>query len=128
MTVAGMTAAALGTAVAPVTADARPGYIFLDWTEAASRVSTDASYTFTSATRRSLVARFAALPSLQMNAPAPATLRIAWPDGASDWVLEESADLMTWSASTRTITVNGSQKQVIITPPAGKGFFRLTHP
>jgi hypothetical protein len=114
---------------ATVTATARPGYIFLNWTEAGVFVSSDASYTFTAgAAPRALTARFAALPKLD-TAPAPTAgeLLFTWPD-TPDWVLMESPDLMTWAASTRTVTTSGGQNSVSVQTSEGQTFFRLAHP
>ncbi len=115
-------------AEATVTATARPGYIFLNWTEAGGYVSSDASYTFTSSAPRALTARFAALPKLD-TAPAPTAgeLLFTWPD-TPDWVLLESADLKTWTASTRTVTSTGGQNSVSVQTSEGQTFFRLAHP
>ncbi len=110
-----------------VIAAPRPGYIFLDWTEGGASVSPDASYTFTAATARTLIARFAVLPALHLNAPTPGTLKITWPAGATGWVLQESPDLSpgSWADSTRGITVVGGQNQVTVNTASGHGFFRL---
>ena len=107
-----------------------PGYIFVNWTEGATTVSTSPSYTFAATANRTLVANFIALPSLAMATPAPGALTISWPEGAPGWLLEESPDLApgTWVESTRPVTIEGTQKQVIITDPAGACFFRLKHP
>ncbi len=113
---------------ATVTATARPGYIFLNWTEAGDHVSSDASYTFTSAAPRALTARFAALPKLDAApAPTPGELLFIWPD-TPDWVLLESADLMTWTASTRTVTTTGGQNSISVQTSEGPTFFKLAHP
>jgi hypothetical protein len=115
-----------GTSVT-VTAEARPGYIFLDWTEFDTPVSTDADYTFTSEVPRLLTARFAALPSIAIApAPAPGQLVFTWPD-VPNWVLKESPDLVTWTTSTRTVTASGGQKSVTVTTDEGRVFFRLAY-
>ena len=46
-----------------LTATPNEGYIFTDWTENGTQVSTDASYTFTVTGDRTLVANFTAVPS-----------------------------------------------------------------
>jgi uncharacterized repeat protein (TIGR02543 family) len=110
-----------------VSAEARPGYIFLDWTEFDTPVSTDADYTFTSDVPRLLTARFAALPSIAIApAPAPGQLVFTWPD-VPNWVLKESPDLVTWTTSTRTVTASGGQKSVTVTTDEGRVFFRLAY-
>jgi len=111
-----------------VTAEARPGYIFLDWAELGVSVSTDASYTFSSTTGRELTARFAALPKIVVApSPTPGHLVFSWPD-TPDWVLKESPDLAIWTTSTRTIVTSGGQNSVTVPTSGGRVFFRLWHP
>jgi uncharacterized repeat protein (TIGR02543 family) len=117
-----------------VSAEARPGYIFIGWTEKDAFendvfVSNDADYTFTAGgVPRSLTARFIALPKLAI-APAatPGQLDFIWPD-APGWLLEETGDLATWRTSTRDITTANGQRSVTVDPSEGKVFFRLKHP
>jgi hypothetical protein len=111
-----------------VTASARPGYIFLKWTEADNYVSSDASYTFNSSAPRALTARFAALPKIDASpALTPGQLIFTWPD-TPDWVLLESPDLTTWTPSTRTVTTTGGQNSISVETSEGRTFFRLAHP
>lgn len=113
----------------PITLSATPrsGYLFLDWTENGSAVSTDAEYTFTTNTRRKLVARFAALPALQVAAPAPGAVTVAWPEAVTGWTLQECTDLNAgnWVDSTRPFTVVNGQKQLTVSTAGGSIFFRL---
>lgn len=115
-----------GSAVA-VTAAARPGYVFIEWTENGDPVSPDANYTFTSGAPRTLVARFAALPGIVAGAaPTPGQLLFTWPDNPS-WSLEESTDLVTWSKSTRTVETTAGQNAVTAPTSDGRLFFRLRY-
>lgn len=113
----------------PVTvmATARPGYIFLDWTEDGNSVSTEPNYTFTTATRRTLIARFAALPALSLHPPDAGAFTISWPDAVAGWTLQENGDLSPggWVDSPRPITVVNGQKQVSVPLSEGRCFFRL---
>jgi uncharacterized repeat protein (TIGR02543 family) len=110
-----------------VSAEPLPGYLFLEWTENGDPVSTAADYTFTTAKPRLLTARFIALPAISMApAAAPDQLTVSWPD-APGWVLQESADLAGWAASTRPITILNGQCSVTIFPSAGRVFFRLKY-
>jgi hypothetical protein len=61
---------------------------------------------------------------------APDAMTLSWPAGAAAWLLQECSDLSlgTWTNSMRTVNTVGSQKQVIVSPLTGKGFFRLAHP
>ncbi|MEQ1854162.1 MAG: hypothetical protein ABMA01_21535, partial [Chthoniobacteraceae bacterium] len=111
-------------------AEAKPGYIFTNWTEGGTVVSTSASYSFTSSVNRALVGNFVTLPTLNSALPAPGSLLLAWPNGATGWILQESPDLSegSWLNSTRTVNVVGSEKQVTVSPSTGRRFFRLIHP
>jgi hypothetical protein len=115
-----------GTSVT-VSAEPRSGYVFIEWTEAGAPVSSDAIYTFTSAARRNLTARFVALPTLT-SAPgaAPGQIVLSWAD-APNWVLKESADLLTWTTTTRTITTINGVNSVTISASERRGLFRLSY-
>jgi Divergent InlB B-repeat domain len=115
-----------GTSVT-VSAEPRPGYVFIEWTEAGNPVSTDASYTFTSVAPRNLTARFVVLPTLTAApGPAPGQMVLTWPD-VPNWVLKESLDLTTWNTTTRTITTLNGQKSVTVNASERRGFFRLLY-
>ena len=106
------------------------GFVFDGWAENAVTVSTAASYTFTVAGARTLVANFSAIPLLVANAAAAGThsLTLSWPAASTGWVLEESADLMTWVASPRVIVTSGGQQTVSVdTTAGGLRFFHLAH-
>ena len=109
---------------------ARPGYVFLNWTEDGEPVSSLETYAFTSVTGRSLQANFAALPVLTPSTPGPGVFRVAWPAGANGWVLQESADLSpgSWTNCLRAVSTNGTTAEVSVPAAAGSGFFRLVHP
>ena len=111
-------------------AEAKPGYIFTNWTEGGIVVSTSATYSFTSSIDRALVGNFVALPTLKTTLTAPGTLLLAWPAGASGWVLQECPDLSSgsWVDSPRTVTPVGSENQITVSPLTGRRFFRLVHP
>jgi hypothetical protein len=115
---------------ATVEAAANPGYVFLRWTENGNPVSTSASYSFTATASRTLVANFAAQPSVSARPGAPGTLVISWPAGASGWVLQECSDLALgdWADSARAVSVVGNRKEVTVSPRDGQRFFRLAHP
>lgn len=111
-----------------VEATAKPGYVFLNWTEAGGPVSTAASYSFAGTVSRTLVANFIALPPLTCAVPAPGILKLSWPAGASGWVLQQNSDLAPTNWVDLTNTVVDGQKQIMISPLPGHGFFRLAHP
>jgi len=111
-------------------ASANPGYVFLNWTENGTPVSTSAIYNFTSAASRILVANFIAQPALSCVGSLAGSITVSWPAGAIGWVLLESPDLSagSWTNSMRVVAIVGNQKQVTLSPLTGKGFFRLSHP
>lgn len=112
-------------------AEAKLGYIFTNWTLNGAEVSISPTYEFTSGVDQALVANFVAwLPTLSLAEPTPGTLLLAWPLGASGWVLQESPDLSlgSWLDSTRAKDVVGSENQVTVSPLTGSCFFRLAHP
>lgn len=112
-----------------VSAEARPAYIFIGWTENDVFVSNDANYTFTvSGAPRLLTAQFITLPKLVITpAATPGHLDFIWPD-TPGWALEESGDLATWNTTTRDITTSNGQRSVTVDPGEGRVFFRLKHP
>jgi Divergent InlB B-repeat domain len=111
-------------------ATANPGYVFWNWTENGTPVSSARLYAFTCTAARILKANFIAQPSVSLVPTAPDTLEITWPAGASGWVLQECYNLNqgAWTNSTRTVNIVGTSKQVTITPSTGSAFFRLARP
>ncbi|HAV62687.1 MAG TPA: hypothetical protein DCY13_10010 [Verrucomicrobiales bacterium] len=59
---------------------------------------------------------------------------VSWPDPSAGFILQESSALANPSSSTvwtqngATPTVNGGNRQITITSPAGNKYFRLRHP
>jgi uncharacterized repeat protein (TIGR02543 family) len=118
---------------ASLTASANPGYAFHGWMENGASVDAPQQYDFTVTGTRTLVATFLALPPL-VSAPAADgppgmhAITISWPAPSAGWILEESADFMTWSPSARVIaTINGRKTVTAETTGPGR-FFRLAHP
>jgi hypothetical protein len=114
---------------AAVIATPNAGFKFVNWTENGTVVSTAASYTFTNIINQSLVANFVAAPQLSF-ATQPNALVLTWPTNFSGFSLQQNSDPGTtnWVSVTNTVNLSGTNKQVIISPLTGKGFFRLMHP
>lgn len=114
---------------AVLTAAANPGYYLVNWTEGGVETSTLADYTFTVGANRVLVANFATLPVVEITVPSVSTgdFQFTWPS-TLNWTLEESADLLTWTPSTRAVTTSGGQTQISVPSSIGGRFFRLVKP
>lgn len=121
-----------GSAVT-VTASASAGYVFEKWTDNGRLVSTTASYTFTNIVNRSLVASFVPEPPrLTIVLTPPGGITLTWPTNNADgFVLQRSGDLElpNWAPVLPAAPVVGTNRQILLPPPAGLGaFFRLTRP
>jgi len=114
---------------ATVTATPNAGFKFVNWTENGVVVSTSANYTFTNIVNQSLTANFVAVPQLSFSTQ-PNALVLTWPTNFSGFVLQQNSDpgATNWLSATNAVTVVGSNKQVIISPLTGNGFYRLSRP
>ncbi len=128
-TTAGEGAYAFGAAVT-VSAFPNPGYGFVNWTVGGTVVSIDLDYTFPAAANRALVANFSAFPPLAAarGAAGAHVMVLSWPASSAGWILQESADLATWTSSARAIVTNGGQKTVTVSTAGAGRFFRLAQP
>ena len=111
-------------------ASANPGYVFLNWTENGTVVSTEETAAVVSDGDHALVANFSALPALTPAVLPGGSLVLSWPAGATDWVLQENPDLAagSWADSTAVPGVVGSIRQVTLPFDSPRRFFRLVHP
>ena len=106
-----------------------PGYNFVNWTEAGAPVSTATNFSFIVAAARTLVANFTPIPvPMTLTNSSGTSLSFSWNPAATGWVLQESADLISWTSSTQAIITNGSQRSIQVSPLTGNKFFRLYHP
>ena len=115
---------------AVISATPNDGYTFTHWMEGNTVVSTSANYGFTVGSARSLTAVFNPIPEMELTpgAPGSAVLLISWPDADPYWVLQESADLVTWVNSPRPQSTLGARKAAEASTTVGQNFFRLVHP
>ena len=69
-------------------------------------------------------------PFLRVFLPTTNTVVIAWPAPSTGFSLEQKSDLnaASWGGVTNTPIPVGSEKQVIVSPPVGNRFYRLTSP
>ena len=119
----------------PVVVSAFPfpnsGYVFAGWTENGVTVSGLTDYGFNATTNRLLIANFAPaiIPRLAIQLVTNAVV-MAWPTNSMGFTPERTVDFSptNWFPVTEPISVVGTNHQVIIAPPRGHNFFRLTHP
>ena len=69
-------------------------------------------------------------PKLRIFATTTNTAVVAWLTSSTVWTLQSNTNLTTtnWVNVTNTVNVVGSENQVIISPPAGNKYFRLSNP
>jgi len=70
-------------------------------------------------------------PSPQLNiVSSPSSLTLAWTVPSTDFVLQQSADLVSWATMTNTPVLNFAnlQNQVTLSPTNSSGFYRLKTP
>jgi hypothetical protein len=69
-------------------------------------------------------------PRLTIINTGAASVKVCWPDPSTGWVLQQNGDLATtnWVISSLPVIVEGTNKCVTVTPPAGHRFFRLFKP
>lgn len=69
-------------------------------------------------------------PTLGIFHTSTNTVVVYWPDPSVGWLLQQNPDLKTgiWANVGTPPTVVSGQKEVIISPLAGTGFYRLFHP
>lgn len=117
-------------AAASLVAKENPGYAFIGWTEGSAAVDFPATYDFTVAASRTLIAHFVAIPRIDTvpSAPGGNSLVIEWPVPSTGWQLEESQDCKTWLLSVRPVGISGGKNHVTVPTTASSGFFRLAHP
>lgn len=58
------------------------------------------------------------------------TVMISWPSPSTGFALQQNTNLNTtnWTAPAEPITDNGTNKFIVVNPPAGNRFFRLVSP
>jgi hypothetical protein len=67
-------------------------------------------------------------PTLRIFLTSTNTAVVAWPQSSTSWSLQQNSDLRPggWASAGQTPTVVGNENQVIISPPAGNRFYRLS--
>ena len=69
-------------------------------------------------------------PNLTIQLTATNTVMISWPSPSTGFNLQQNTDLTTatWVTPSESVTDNGTLKFIIVNPPAGNRFYRLSKP
>jgi hypothetical protein len=69
-------------------------------------------------------------PTLRIFLTTTNTAVLAWLAPSTGWTLQSNTNLATtiWAGVTNAVNVVGSENQVVISPPAGNKYFRLSNP
>jgi len=109
-----------------------PGYVFANWMENGTVVSTSATYSLMADADHLLEANFnLIIPQISVAASPPGSLILEWPANLPGWILEENLDLTpgNWLDSAWPVTVvNGNNQVQVDTTTGGALFMRLRHP
>jgi hypothetical protein len=71
------------------------------------------------------------LPSLTVARTTTNTVALSWPSPSTGFTLQQNTNdigTMNWSNVLSTPTDNGTTKTVIVNPPSGNRFYRLSSP
>jgi hypothetical protein len=69
-------------------------------------------------------------PFLTITQTGPTTVMASWPSPSTGWNLQPNTDLSAtnWVTPAGNVTDNGTIKFIIVNPPAGNRFYRLSNP
>jgi hypothetical protein len=69
-------------------------------------------------------------PLLTIHRTQTNSVVISWPSPSTGFSLQQATDLTTstWNAPTESVSDNGTNKFIIVNPPAGNRFYRLFRP
>lgn len=67
-------------------------------------------------------------PTLKIFLTTTNTAVVSWPSPSTGWKLQQKLDLSpgSWASPSETINDNGTEKFIIVKPPVGNHFYRLT--
>jgi hypothetical protein len=70
----------------------------------------------------------AGAPTLRIVLTATNTAVVSWPSPSTAWKLQQNLNLSTttWTTPSETVNDNGAEKFIIVKPPMGSRFYRLT--
>jgi len=69
-------------------------------------------------------------PTLTITLTSTNTALVSWPFPSTDFNLQQNTNLSTanWISPSETVNSNGTNKFILVNPPAGKRFYRLVRP
>jgi hypothetical protein len=69
-------------------------------------------------------------PSLSITLTTTNTALVSWPSPSTGFAIQQNGDLNTsnWTAPPEAITDNGTNKFILVSPPAGNRYYRLFKP
>jgi hypothetical protein len=69
-------------------------------------------------------------PKLRIFLTTTNTAVVAWPSPSTGWKLQQDLNLSTttWTTPTETVNDNGTEKYIVVKPPTGNRFYRLSPP
>ena len=69
-------------------------------------------------------------PRLTIQLTSANAATVSWPSPSTGFILQQNADLNTanWVAAPQTVTDNGTNRFIMVSPPAGNRFYRLFKP
>jgi hypothetical protein len=69
-------------------------------------------------------------PRLTIQLASPNAAVVLWPSPSTGFLLQQNADMNTtnWIAAPQSVSDNGTNKFIIVSPPAGNRFYRLFKP
>jgi hypothetical protein len=109
-----------------VTATARRGYRFSNWSEDGQPVSSNAVYQFPVELNHSLVANFIpGPPDVQFASFGKDSHTVTWPNTSAACILEETTNLTTWTPVNAVTNVVGTNINVTLPTQPGLRFYRL---
>jgi hypothetical protein len=69
-------------------------------------------------------------PSLRIFLSTTNTAIVAWPAPSTGWSLQSATNLVSpnWVGAVGTVILTGGENQLLVSPPTGNRFYRLSHP
>jgi hypothetical protein len=97
---------------------------------AAAGAMTGGNYSVTGGLSSLFALQTAGAPALRIFLTTTNTVVLAWPATSVNWSLQFNTDLTTtnWATASNPAIVVGGENQLVIPPPAGNTYFRLSNP